>query len=253
MFKVIVYTLDDRMRIQKQLKHILSEKIQPTLSQTTIEVRFVQNFLSFYHGIPTMDLDEASLFLIDIELNSFVNGIDIAEEIRKKNSDCKIIFLSSHDEKGIEIINRKIDPDRFIVKSNDELLMETALKETLLTMQKSLSAKMNKSDYSSKLFFKNATYFLINYSDINYMSVISGIRNTVFINTIDGEIAVEGNLKKFVREGLPPHFFSNLKAYIINTENIEKILISQEVVIFRNGDELILSVVMIRKLLKFLK
>lgn len=253
MIKVVVYTLDDRMGVQKQLEKILIEKIQPTLSQIRIEVCFVQNFLTFYHGIPSMDIDEASLFLIDIELNSFVNGIDIAEAIRKRNSDCKIIFLSSHDEKGIEIINRNIVPDRFIVKSNDELLMEVSLKEILLTMQKSLSEKMNKGDFLSKLFFKNATYFLINYSDINYMNVVSGIRNTVFINTVDGEIAVEGNLKKIVREGLPTHFFSNLKAYIINTENIEKVLISQEVVIFRNGDELILSIAMIRKLLKFLK
>ncbi|MCI9063399.1 MAG: response regulator transcription factor [Clostridia bacterium] len=53
------------------------------------------NFLSFISS------NKADVFLIDIDLKSDINGIKIAEEIRKKDKDCYIIFVTAHLEYGL--------------------------------------------------------------------------------------------------------------------------------------------------------
>jgi DNA-binding LytR/AlgR family response regulator len=64
---------------------------------TTIKVFHSATDLLAYEGIKT-DFD---LFILDIIMPD-MNGIELAEEIRKKNSDCKIIFLTTSPEYAID-------------------------------------------------------------------------------------------------------------------------------------------------------
>ena len=65
--------------------------------------------------------DTFSIVFLDIEFDHYdFTGIDLAEQIRATSSDAKIIFISSHKELGLEILQKHIESYDFIVKNTPE-------------------------------------------------------------------------------------------------------------------------------------
>ena len=57
------------------------------------------------------------VFFLDIDLKSRINGLTLAQEIRKLQPRCFIIFITSHSEMGFLTFQYKVEPLDFIIKS----------------------------------------------------------------------------------------------------------------------------------------
>lgn len=56
------------------------------------------------------------IFFLDIDLNAYYSGIELGEMLREKNAKCKIVYLTSHPNKAIAVINRNITPSGYLIK-----------------------------------------------------------------------------------------------------------------------------------------
>ena len=64
-------------------------------------------------------IDNHDVFFIDIDLKQSLTGIDVAEQIRKKNAHSNIIFFTAYTNFAVDIINRKILPIGYIRKDRN--------------------------------------------------------------------------------------------------------------------------------------
>lgn len=49
-------------------------------------------------------------------MNAYYSGIELGEMLREKNAKCKIVYLTSHPNKAIAVINRNITPSGYLIK-----------------------------------------------------------------------------------------------------------------------------------------
>lgn len=63
-------------------------------------------------------------YFLDINLNSNINGIDLAQIIRKKDPLGKIIFLTTHNDCALLALEKKIEPLGYILTNKDNLKEE---------------------------------------------------------------------------------------------------------------------------------
>lgn len=70
-----------------------------------------------------------SLYFLDIDLGKQLDGIDVAQQVRKDNEFAQIVFITAHQELALETLKRQIAPLDYIVKDdrNEKIQIETVL------------------------------------------------------------------------------------------------------------------------------
>ncbi|GED49904.1 DNA-binding response regulator [Carnobacterium maltaromaticum] len=103
------------------------------LSQLQQLETIIQNYILFHSdffklSLKTQSPSEVKIYLkqfrpkngiyfLDIDLNHKINGIDLAETIRKSDSQAKIIFITTHDELAPLTLKRRIEALGFVAKN----------------------------------------------------------------------------------------------------------------------------------------
>ena len=164
------------------------------------------------------------IYLLDIETPS-KSGIDVAREIRRKDVDSVIIFLTAHEELGNIVLKNDLMFLSFINKFDD---FENRLNNTL---EKSLDLLSQKN--TIKIVDRNVIY-TININDILYLTKDSFERKTI-IKTDYTEFKVNKSLIEIV-EMLDDRFIQTHRACFVNTKRISKIDKTKREIMFDNND-----------------
>ncbi|MGV7275496.1 response regulator, partial [Mycobacterium kansasii] len=67
---------------------------------------------------------EKAVFLLDIALNSDINGIQLASEIRDLGGRNKIIFVTTHTELSLTVFQYQVEALDFILKDFPDQLYD---------------------------------------------------------------------------------------------------------------------------------
>ncbi|EAH0639351.1 response regulator transcription factor [Listeria monocytogenes] len=59
------------------------------------------------------------IYFLDIDLNHSINGIDLAEFIRKQDAQAKIVFITTHEELAPLTLKRKVEALGFVAKDQE--------------------------------------------------------------------------------------------------------------------------------------
>ena len=62
--------------------------------------------------------EQEGIFFLDIDLQTEMNGIQLADEIRKIQPRCYIVFITSHSEMSYMTFSYKVEAMDFIIKDN---------------------------------------------------------------------------------------------------------------------------------------
>lgn len=62
--------------------------------------------------------NQEGIYFLDIDLNTDINGIELADEIRKIQPRCYIIFVTTHSEMSYMTFSYKVEAMDFIIKDN---------------------------------------------------------------------------------------------------------------------------------------
>lgn len=218
MFNVII--CDDNEKDRKNVERIVKEFMNKTKLEFEIH-SFDDYNKSFYK---TMESKlPYKIYLLDIETPS-KSGIDIAREIRNKDVDSVIAFLTAHEELGNVILKEELMFLSFINKFND---LENRLKNCL---KKSLD--LLKQKRVIKITDRNISY-TININDILYITKDSFERRTI-IKTDYSEIKVNKTLQE-IRDMLDDRFIQTHRACYINNDRRVSIDKTNKIITFDNN------------------
>ena len=164
------------------------------------------------------------IYLLDIETPSR-SGIDVAREIRRKDVDSVIIFLTAHEELGNVILKKELMFLSFINKFDD---FENRLNNSL---EKSLDL-LNKKN-TIRFTDRNILY-TININDILYITKDSFERKTI-IKTDYTEFKVSKSLSDIVGM-LDDRFIQTHRACYINSDRKVTVDKGNRIITFDNGE-----------------
>lgn len=242
MLKVFVCEDEDvqRKRLTKIIEEIiLTESYDMKISLSSTKPEDIIDYVSKNSG--------TGLYFLDIDLNSHINGIQLASEIRKYDSTGFIVFISSHSDMSYLIFKYKVEamdyiekrifddfPDKIrqcIVEANRRYVSRTSMnsqtKYIFKTEDRLISVELEKI-----LFFKTAT-----------------IKNRIELYGLNCFYDFNGNLKD-IEDEFQGKFYRYHKSYLVNKDNIKEINLKKKVIYMVDGQECPISVRQSLKLMK---
>ena len=246
-----IFILDDSLVFEKMIEDILEES-RNLLIPWNFEIIKGLNVMQFVEFVKNNDISSSDIFFLDIDLNAYYSGIELGEMLREKNAKCKIVYLTSHPNKAIAVINRNITPSGYLIKEftyekNKKNIQSYLLKEK----ENEPVQQANKKKWTS-VRYGNIDHY-IHYDEILYLMSMPGYKNKIGLVLKAEETLINGTIKKYKKTLEYEYLCKDLKAYIINTENITSISRVNEVVTFTNGEQLEMGKRSIDKLKKFIQ
>lgn len=206
---------DDNLNIVNKLKEML-------------EILFLKNDIdakiSFFTDKPEKVLEyekrnTVDVLILDINLNSTISGIDLAQQIRKNNKKVYLIFSTGHLEYSLLA---------YSVKTFDYLPKPITLERLEVTLNRLLD---DLSNNSSKDFIQLNKQTIINANEISYIKR-DGMKLVFCTNT--GNYESYSSFAK-IEDTLPNTFIRCHKSYMANTQNILNINTNNNTIVFNNA------------------
>ncbi|MHC5248222.1 LytTR family transcriptional regulator DNA-binding domain-containing protein [Enterococcus sp. LJL90] len=241
-----VFIIDDQFTIRNKIKDTVEELASPTILIT--EIAIVQEF---YNGLPNMIIEDDDFFFLDIDLKTYFTGIDLAEQIRLKNQQCFIVFITDFESKGLEVLNKQIFPLGFLLKSQERSLFKATVKNIL---QKAGMISQKRQKKRHILVFNNfESDILLPESNIFYIATVPGFKQMLIVKHLQGECMVQEKLNSVKGKIHSEYYFKELKSFIINLNLVQRISISEGSVQFVDGSYLEIGKAGARKTKNYLK
>ena len=209
---------DDNIHMLNKLS-LLFEK---AFVQNDFDAKILLKTQNYKDIISFMSSNIVNVVVLDIEFKgSKLNGLDIANEIRKINKDCYLIFITSHFEYLMEAYDYKT----FAYLFKNSISIDT-LSETLKRLFDDVSG-------SKKRFLKidNKGTFV----DLNDIQFIEKRGMKLIYHTLREYYETYNSFAK-IESFLPSNFVRCHKSFIANTNNIVSICLSNNSIIFKNGE-----------------
>ena len=161
------------------------------------------------------------VLILDINLNSKINGCDIADIARKKSKDTYIIFSTGHME--YVLLAYKYKTFDYLPKP----ILEERLEETVLR----LIEDMNSSPVKFIKLNNNKT--IIKQDNINYIKK-DGMKLVFCTNTRNYEVYSSFNK---IKDTLPKNFVRCHKSFMVNVKNINDIDSNKNMILFNHNQK----------------
>lgn len=158
------------------------------------------------------------LILLDINLNSDIDGIDLATLI--KNNGVDVIFISAFNDKSTFDRVKQLSPLGYIIKPYTEKDIEITLDLAFINQANKLDGTLKKRSDETHFFVKskNNVSIKINFTDILY---IEACDNYSFIHTIKEKIMVSFTLKELEHKIHSTHLVRVHRSFIINKQKVD--------------------------------
>lgn len=163
------------------------------------------------------------IYILDIEVN-MKSGIDVARQIREKDFDSIIIFVTSHENMGYTILKNEFMFLSFISKfDNYESKLKIAINKAIKII----------GERKILRFENNGILYTIPLNDIIYITRDSVERKSI-IHTEYTEFKINKSLLELKRM-LSSRFKHSHRSCIINLDRVLKINFSKKLIMFDNG------------------
>lgn len=222
MIKIIV--VEDEKIHQDKIKEVISK----VLFKTNDDVK-VEYFTKYNKSLQKIIDDDSmrKIFIMDIELEGNISGIQIAKKIRENDWESEIIFTTSHD-KMFETVYRNIyQVFDFIEKYYD--MSKRLLKDLEIIFKKNFDNKM--LTYSNR-FFDLKIY----YRSILYIYREKEERKLVIVT--DTNIFKVGLTIPEMLELLDDRFKQCHRSCIVNTDRVQKYEWNESYFVLDNKNEI---------------
>ncbi|MFF5994153.1 LytTR family DNA-binding domain-containing protein [Lysinibacillus sp. KU-BSD001] len=170
-------------------------------------------------------------YLLDIELGSTINGLDVAKRIREQDPLAHIIFITTYADRLSLTFKYKLAALDFIVKDSPEQIALGVIEalQAALMKYKQLGNTDSTKWFQIKVGEKVKN---IRLKDI-YFFETSTQPHKLELHERNGYHTFYGTLKEL--DHLGEHFFRCHKSYLINLENVKELNIKERYVTMENG------------------
>ena len=213
--------VDDDHKFVEIVKGLINDKMLKTKFDYKIHT-FYDYDKNFFCGIEKIKNNK--IYILDIETKS-ASGIDIARKIRDKDVDSVIIFVTSHNELGSEIVKEQLMFLTFICKfANFEINLQNAITKSLEILNHKTTIR----------FTDSSVVYTIPIKDILYVTRDSIDRKCI-IKTDYGEYRVNKTLAD-IKEIASGELVQTHRACLINEDRVRTYSKNDNIVKFDNGE-----------------
>lgn len=171
------------------------------------------------------DFSSFNLIFLDIDLPN-LSGMNAAEEIRKKDKEIMIIFVTSLAQFAID--GYKVHAFDYIVKPFNYFAIEMSLNRALPSLEtKDKNIVISKTD---------RTKTIIKAADLIYVEVMN---HTLYFHTKDQVIPSNDTLERCHQTLEPLNFALCNRCYLVNLRHVAGI--QQNIIRLSDGNELVMS------------
>lgn len=172
---------------------------------------------------------ELKIYILDIELGE-VSGLEIASEIREKDQDSVIVFVTQHNECRNDIFYSRLIAYDYIPKDRfwkDRFESTIALIIKAMNKRRILSYEYNYNSYR------------IPFDEILYIEKMQENQKCMIFTEDEEQYEISTSMIQLAKR-LGPNFFQSHKSCIINLDKVKKINYADNTITFRNGEEVYL-------------
>ena len=211
---------DDNQHIRNKVKEVIDSVMMK--NKLNYRTHLFSDYDKSFFEIIKQEMSN-KVYILDIETPS-ASGIDIAREIRENDIDSIIIFLTSHNELGTELLHDEIMFLTFITKFNN--------------MDKRLESAINKAVKMSGIkqairFEKKGIIYTIPINDILYITTDQVDRKTVIVTEYN-EFRISKTLQE-IFQMLNSNFRQTHRACFVNMNRVRTINKRKNVITFDTG------------------
>lgn len=218
--------------------------------QNTVLIEELDMHLVMETGNPYVLLDEirssqnTGVYFLDIDLNSDMNGMKLAQQIRLYDPRGFIIFITAHSELSYMTFQYRVEAMDFVLKDNPAEA-KVKLRECLLNAMERHMLQTNKTHkvYTLEVGGRKIS---VDYEDILFFETSSNIHK-VILHAKDRQIEFPSTLKELTGV-LDSNFVRCHRAFLVNKNNIKEVDTKNRIIHFSNGETCLMSTRMMKGL-----
>lgn len=184
------------------------------------------------------------IYFLDIDLNSSMNGMKLAQQIRLFDPRGFIIFITAHSELSYMTFQYRVEAMDFVLKDNPAEA-KVKLRECLLNAMERHTLQTNKTHkvYTLEIGGRKIS---VDYEDILFFETSSNIHK-VILHAKDRQIEFPSTLKELTGV-LDSNFVRCHRAFLVNKNNIKEVDTKNRIIHFANGETCLMSTRMMKGL-----
>lgn len=217
--------------------------------QNTVLIEELDMQLVMETGNPYKLLDEirnsqnTGVYFLDIDLNSDMNGMKLAQQIRLFDPRGFIIFITAHSELSFMTFQYRVEAMDFVLKDNPAEL-KVKIRECLLNAMERYMLQTNKT-HKVYMIDVGGRKISVDYDEIFFFETSSNIHK-VILHAKDRQIEFSGTIKELAN-ALDDNFVRCHRSFLVNKSNIKEVDAKNRIIHFTNGETCLMSTRMMKQ------
>lgn len=237
-----IFILEDDFIQQTRIETV----IESILKENNISYKYMEVFSNPKKLYDTIqEKGDHQLFFLDIEIQGESRkGLELATEIRQKDPNAVIVFVTTHSEFAPISYKYKVSALDFIDKSVDTKQFKEQIEECIFYTNE----MMSKNEPEDLFIFETPqTRLRMPFKDILYFAT-STTPHKVCLWTQTERLEFYGKLSEI--QEVAPGLILCHRSYLINLENVVRIDKFKQLVYFENGDDCMVSRLKMKSLIE---
>ena len=184
------------------------------------------------------------VYFLYIVLNSDMNGMKLAQQIRLFDPRGFIIFITAHSELSYMTFQYRVEAMDFVLKDNPAEA-KVKIRECLLNAMERYSLQTNKT-HKVYTIETGGRKISIDYDDIFFFET-SGNIHKVILHAKDRQIEFSATIKELTNT-LGGSFVRCHRSFLVNKNNIKETDAKNRIIYFANGETCLMSTRMMKEL-----
>jgi len=191
----------------------------------------------------------AGLYFLDVDLNNDMNGVKLAENIRKYDPRGFIVFVTAHEEALPLTFKYKVEALDFIPKSDFQV--GSRICECIRDAYTKYTGKTNELN-DNYVFKVNHSIMSVAKDDILFFEASIETPHKIILHAKNGIYNFYSNMKD-IEKSIGENFFRSHKSFIINLKKVKSIDKTSNTIYMVNKSTCLVSVRQMPKLLELMK
>ena len=162
---------------------------------------------------------DMGIYLLDIQLNSDINGLELARAIRSRDPKGFIVFITSYAEYAPKTFQLQLEAFGYIIKDSPRL--NASISATLSRIHKRYALFQQSSLDNPQLQFRSDRHIHYYFASELIAVMTTEYSHRIKVYTVDGSLDLSGSLNKIKRSLPPSSFIQCHRSYIINKDHVK--------------------------------
>ncbi len=224
-------------------RRMVVQMIQNTVLIEELHMQLVLDTADPYELLETVrNSQNTGVYFLDIDLNTDINGMKLAQQIRLFDPRGFIIFITAHSELSYMTFQYRVEAMDFVLKDNPAEV-KVKVRECLLNAMDRHTLQTNKT-HQTYTIEAGGRKISIDYDEILFFETSSNIHK-VILHAKDRQIEFSGTMKVLANT-LGGAFVRCHRSFLVNKNNIKEVDAKNRIIYFANGETCLLSTRMMK-------